>query len=774
MRKVVFLFLVLMLSFCGVLHAQEVEGYVLDNQGKPVELASVAILTSTDSTLVGGCITTADGQFKVKISDKNKIVIVRVSHLSYKNAFQTKEMDNNPIKITLYPKAVGLNEVAVSASRIIQNTMGYTVNLASSPILKGKKTADALLFLPGITNENGVININGLPVSEIYVNGIKITSQEELNKFPANMIGSVKVDYLAGSNANASTGGGVINISLRKIADRNYYGSLSAEGTAHKGNGIEEENIGGTIYYRYKNLHVYDNLSLPWYQYKENGRQILYNKLSGIEKESYEKNNNSGHRFSNRLSLTQQFNKQSSLSFSYYISANHNHSRLNTYDDDNNNTNIRTYKRIVEQEVTTKYLTPLGKSKILADLTIDYFNRHANTATTYFGNSAESVGATDKQNNNLWKTSLDFTQPIGRNLLTYGGAVQFANQQFTPTVVNNMTDDFFVSNSRTKVKGFTPYVYVQLAGAFKKFKYSFGVNWQMNHISYSDDESYAISKNIQRELSPSISLMAPLNKNGSSIFRFAFKHILENIPYSAISSTIRWSSASNYSMGNPSLKAPTNDMVMASFSFFKNLLGVTGVYIHANNNIYWQTENSSENKDYLYTRPVNLDGINAYGMSVELNLHPLKYWMMKATGKLELHVEDITLDGIKYDKNRLRQYYTLYNSFNLPSGWGGMLNVMVEPTFRNLDRIYHTVYNVTGNIYKELFKDKLELELSFGLAGKGRKYSRQTNLFKTTYDNTTAFPYIGLCVKWTFEKGKHSTIKKITGNQEYNEIKDIR
>ena len=45
MRKVVFLFLVLMLSFCGVLHAQEVEGYVLDNQGKPVELASVAILT---------------------------------------------------------------------------------------------------------------------------------------------------------------------------------------------------------------------------------------------------------------------------------------------------------------------------------------------------------------------------------------------------------------------------------------------------------------------------------------------------------------------------------------------------------------------------------------------------------------------------------------------------------------------------------------------------------------------------------------------------------
>lgn len=772
MRKVVILFLVIMLSFNGIMHAQEVEGYVLDNQGKPVELASVAILT-TDSTLVGGCITTVGGQFKVKIPDKNKIVMVRVSHMSYGNAFQTKQVDNNPMKITLFPKAVGLNEITVSASRIVQNTMGYSVNLTDSPILKGKKTADALIFLPGITKENGVININGLSVSEIYVNGIKITSLEELNKFPANMIGSVKVDYLAGSNINASTGGGVINISLRKIADRNYYGSLSAEGTAHKGNGIEEESLGGTIYYRYKNLHIYDNLSLPWYQYKETGKQFLYNKLSGIEKQSCERDYNRGYNFSNRLSLTQQLNKQSSLSFSYYISANHNHSHLNTYDDDND-TNIRTYKRVVEQEVTTKYLTPLGKSKILVDLTIDYYNRHANTATNYLGNSAESERTTDKQNNNLWKTSLDFTHPIGRNLLTYGGAVQFVNQQFTPIVVNNMTDEFFVSNSRTKAKGFTPYVYVQLAGAFKKFKYSFGVNWQMNHISYSDDKSSVISKNIQRELSPSISLMAPLNKNGSSIFRFAFKHILENIPYSAISTTIRWSNASNYSVGNPYLKAPTNDMLMASFSFFKDLFRVTGIYMHSNNNIYWQTENSSENKNYVYTRPVNLDGINVYGMSAELNLHPLKNWMIKAMGKLELHAEDITLDGIRYDKNRFRQYYTLYNSFNFPSGWGGMLNVMVEPTFRNLDRVYYTVYNVTGNIYKELFKDKLELGLSFGLAGKGRKYSRQTNLFKTTYDNTTAVPYIGLSLKWNFEKGNHSTIKKITGNQEYNEIKDIR
>ena len=95
MRKVVFLFLVIMLSFNGVMYAQEVEGYVLDNQGKPVESASVAILAYTDSTLVGGCITLADGQFKVKVPDENKIVIVRVSHMSYEDAFQIRGVKRN-------------------------------------------------------------------------------------------------------------------------------------------------------------------------------------------------------------------------------------------------------------------------------------------------------------------------------------------------------------------------------------------------------------------------------------------------------------------------------------------------------------------------------------------------------------------------------------------------------------------------------------------------------------------------------------------------------
>ena len=103
-----------------------------------------------------------------------------------------------------------LEEVNVIASRIRHNANGYTVNLRSSDIVKGKQSADALAFLPGITKEDDSYKINGLPVSEIYVDGIKLANMDELKNLPADMIERVKVNYLAGSNQNAALTGGTL------------------------------------------------------------------------------------------------------------------------------------------------------------------------------------------------------------------------------------------------------------------------------------------------------------------------------------------------------------------------------------------------------------------------------------------------------------------------------------------------------------------------------------------------------------------------------------
>lgn len=155
-----------------------------------------------------------------------------------------------------------LNEVVVTASRTTNNAEGYTTNLRGMNIAKGKPAVDVLVFLPNISREQGTFKINGLAVSEIYVDGIKLSDISELDNIPGERIDKVQVKYLAGSNQNAALSGGTIMITLRRPPEGGFYGSINANADWHRACDFGNEGIGGMFNYRYKNLSVYDNLYL--------------------------------------------------------------------------------------------------------------------------------------------------------------------------------------------------------------------------------------------------------------------------------------------------------------------------------------------------------------------------------------------------------------------------------------------------------------------------------------------------------------------------------
>ena len=119
-----------------------------------------------------------------------------------------------------------LEEAVVIARRTRHQADGYTVNLRSSDIVRGKTSSDALVFLPGVSRQGSVYRISGIDVSEIYVDGMKLTSFDELDNIPADRIDKVKVNYLAGLNQNASITGGTIEITLKRIPEGGYSGSV--------------------------------------------------------------------------------------------------------------------------------------------------------------------------------------------------------------------------------------------------------------------------------------------------------------------------------------------------------------------------------------------------------------------------------------------------------------------------------------------------------------------------------------------------------------------
>ena len=749
------------------------KGLVVDENNLPLPYANVTLLNPADSTMVGGGVTNESGRFVIP-NDHGK-VIARITYVGYKTAYRQCSRDNIGT-IKMQPDQFALSGVTIKGSRIHHDATGYTINLRSSDIAKGKQASDMLAFLPGVSKHEGSYSINGLTVSEIYVDGVKLPSIDELKNIPADMIDKVKVKYFAGVNHDAASAGGTIEITLRKPSQGSYYGSLWGGAEYEPSFGFSNENLGGLIYYRYKNLSIYDNLSLDFFQPEETAKQSIWDPTNNMLTEIDEKIKYRWHTFRNRLSLTHNISDKSYLGGSYYIATNK--TKTTTLDKGATGlSSVDTRNSYLIQEATLKYNTSsLSKRGTTLEIIGDYYNRQSDSKSDYTYAQNPSSMSEDKSTLNLYKFSVDLTDPRSQKLVwKYGASLQYISSKYTPSVgAVDGSNRFHTSQVATRTSGLTPLLYASAMGQIWKIQYSAGVNFQLNRIWYETLDDGKTSSNTQWGINPTVQMMTPLGGNGKHTLMINYKRILGKIPYSVISSTVRWTDPYNYTVGNPDLKVQTVDMVMAGMSMFRNLLNLNAIYARTRNSIHWETRQCPTAHDVFYTTPINLPAHNWYGAGIEVNWSPVKPWTMKLSGRYQICPENLTLDGVYYGKTRFRQYYAMYNTFSFQHGWGGMLNINYEPTFKDYDRTYYTVWDVSGQIYKSMCKDKLQLRISFCALGDRRKYDRQANGRKITYDYTTPFQSIGISLHWKFSGGKSQKYNVVnSGSQNYEEIKDI-
>lgn len=664
-----------------------------------------------------------------------------------------------------------LNEVTVVASRTTNNAEGYTTNLRGTNIAKGKPTADVLGFLPNISRENGNFKINGLAVSEIYVDGVKLSDNSELNNIPGEMIDKVQVKYLAGSDQNAALSGGTIMITLRRPPEGGYYGNITLNADWYRSCGFGNEGMSGLFNYRYKNLSIYDNLYIGSDKLEENSEQWL----TGPDLNTMIEETSKSHGFNlrNRLSLTQQFKSGAQLGGSYLIATDRPRPSSSTVGD---NLMSSLGKRIntLIQEGTVKFALSLNNRGASMELTADYYNRHSDDNANYLIDNELIGSQADESNLNLWKVKADFLYPRSRKLAwKFGASAQWITSEFTPSAVVE-SNRFELSDIPTKTTGFTPIVYAAAQGMVWKLRYSAGLNWQLNRIGYTDREKHVTNHNAQWSINPTVQVMMPFGARMNHAVMLNYKRTLSDIPYTAISSVINWADAYNYSVGNPNLKAQSADMVMAGLSLFRNKINLTAIYAHTHNRLYWQTFQDASNSEVFYTKPINISGQDMWGVGAEWMESPTKWWRFKLSGRVEITPENTTIDGVLYNKTRFKEYFYFNNNFTFSNGWGGMLNANFEPTFRTLDRTYHAIYNVSGQIYKTFLGDNLQVALDFTAVGNRRKLDRQIGANKVSYKYTTPVQYIGISVSWNFSGGKKVNVDVVDGIQEYRETKDNR
>ncbi|MCC8095009.1 MAG: TonB-dependent receptor [Tannerellaceae bacterium] len=296
------------------------KGKVTDSLEKIVDFATITVLCGVDSSYVRGSISDENGRFKIENLPQGTYLL-DITHLLYKRRYiPVKIQEDTELKsVIMEENVLELDGVTVTANIIQYKADRYIVSLQNHPITKGNNTSQVLALMPGVTNEENMLKINGQDVTQIYVNGRKLRDRNELNAIQADNIDKVEIIPMSGAEENASSMGGVIYIKLKKIDDGGYYGSASGNFSTLVEEGHMGDNLNASFNYRYGKLSIYN------YTYYGHFRNFNKYDISTHykEKDTFIDMKTDGKgwstSFSDRLSLTYELNDKHSIGGNFRV-----------------------------------------------------------------------------------------------------------------------------------------------------------------------------------------------------------------------------------------------------------------------------------------------------------------------------------------------------------------------------------------------------------------------------------------------------------------------
>ena len=172
MKKLILSILALLTLFIfNFSHAQtggKISGSVLDENKKPLDGATVILLTTKDSTQISSQLAKTDGSFAF-LNLKDNTYLVKVTFVGYKDFRSSQVVISQQNAVTLQsfvlsPAGKSLNEVSVTSQRsYVQQKIDRTVvNVGALASNTGANALEVLEKTPGVqVDEDGNITFKG-------------------------------------------------------------------------------------------------------------------------------------------------------------------------------------------------------------------------------------------------------------------------------------------------------------------------------------------------------------------------------------------------------------------------------------------------------------------------------------------------------------------------------------------------------------------------------------------------------------------------------------
>ena len=183
--------------------AQTITGRLIDENKSPLPYANIVLLTLPDSAFVTGTVSADDGSFSLQAQCGD--CFVRVSSIGYATLYK-KCSGQDLGTLQLHPDTKMLDEVVVKADLPKTRLKGDAqVTTVQGSILEKVGTGNDLLnHIPGVSAQEGAVNVFGSGAAEIYINGRKMRNTSELGQMESDNIRSVEVVRNPGARYDAS------------------------------------------------------------------------------------------------------------------------------------------------------------------------------------------------------------------------------------------------------------------------------------------------------------------------------------------------------------------------------------------------------------------------------------------------------------------------------------------------------------------------------------------------------------------------------------------
>lgn len=205
MKKTI-LFVLLLMGVWGQIFAQTITGIVNDENGQPMEFATISLRSLPDSTIVAAAVSDLQGQFNLALP-KSKGDIVQISMLGYTTKTIPLSAFKQPQTVSMSPDSKMLKEVVVSSSLPKTKLKGDAMmtTIVGSVLEHAGNSLDVLAKVPGMITMDGKLEVIGRGEPIYYINGRKVTDNSDLRNLMSEDIKSIDVV----NNPGAEYGGNV-------------------------------------------------------------------------------------------------------------------------------------------------------------------------------------------------------------------------------------------------------------------------------------------------------------------------------------------------------------------------------------------------------------------------------------------------------------------------------------------------------------------------------------------------------------------------------------